>query len=261
MFSSYTPIICHLKRLSLTALGALCLLWPPASRAAELTVAVAANFAAPMRLIAQDFERESGHRVRLAFGATGQLYAQIRHGAPFAVLLAADEEVPRKLEQDGLTVPGSRQTYAIGRLVLWSPEPGRVDAQGLVLRRPGTGKLAVANPMLAPYGAAALQVLQALGVKEAWAPHTVEGASITQAMKFVASGNAALGFVALSQVMNQGQLTPGSAWIVPTHLHSSIRQDAVLLQAGRHQPAATALLRHLQSEQARAVMRRFGYVH
>lgn len=261
MSSSYTPIISHLKRLRLAALGALCLLWPPLSRATELTVAVAANFAAPMRLIAQDFERETGHRLTLAFGATGQFYAQIRHGAPFAVLLAADEAVPKKLEQDGLAVPGSRQTYAIGRLVLWSPQPGRVDAQGQVLRRPDTGKLAVANPKLAPYGAAALQVLQALGVKEAWAPHRVEGANITQTFQFVASGNVAMGLVALSQVMDQGRMAPGSAWIVPAHLHTAIGQDAVLLQAGRHRPAATALLRYLQSEQARAVMRSFGYVH
>lgn len=232
---------------------------PSQAAAAEVTVAVASNFAAPMQAIAQDFERASGHKVVMAFGATGQLYAQIRNGAPFAILLSADNETPAKLEGERLAVAGSRFTYATGRLVLWSKRPGFVDAQGEVLRSGQFARIAVANPKLAPYGAAALETLTNMGLRERTAPKLVEGSNITQAFQFVASGNAQLGFVALSQVLENGQHREGSAWVVPSSLHAPLLQDAVLLLPGKNQPAAAALLQYLQSDKAKAVIRAFGY--
>lgn len=230
-----------------------------AALAADVRVAVASNFTAPMQAIAQAFARDTGHRAQLAFGATGQFYAQIRHGAPFAVLLAADTKTPEKLEAEGLAVPGSRFTYAQGQLVLWSRQPGVVDAQGQVLQTGAFDKIAMANPKLAPYGVAAMQVVQQLGVAAEVMPKVVQGSNIGQTHQFVASGNATLGFVALSQVVDNGRMASGSGWIVPRHLYSPIQQDAVLLNPGRGNEAAMALLRYLQGEQARAVIRSFGY--
>jgi molybdate transport system substrate-binding protein len=229
------------------------------ARAAEVKVAVAANFSAPMQKLAQAFEQQTGHQALLSFASTGSLHAQIRHGAPFQVLLAADDQTPRKLEADGLGVPGSRFTYATGRLVLWSPQPGLVDDQGAVLRSGQYQRLAVANPRLAPYGAAAIETLARLGLLAAWRPRLVQGDSIAQAYQFVASENAPLGFVALSQVQAEGRIAQGSAWIVPASLHQPIRQDALLLKAGQGHPAASALLDFLRGEQARALIRSYGY--
>lgn len=229
------------------------------ARAAEVRVAVAANLAAPMQRIAAAFERDTGHKAQLAFGSTGKFYAQIRHGAPFQLLLAADEETPARLAREGFGVASSRITYAVGRLVLWSAQPGLVDGEGAVLRAAPSHRLALADPRLAPYGAAALQVLERLGRRAAWQPRLVQGESIGQAFQFVASGNAALGFVALSQVMQDGRIPRGSAWIVPAQLHAPLRQDALLLNPGRHQPAAQALLDYLRSEPARAILRSHGY--
>lgn len=220
--------------------------------AGELRVAVAANFAAPMKALAPQFERETGIRLSLSYGATGQFYAQIRNGAPFTVLVAADEEVPQKLEAQGLTVPGTRLTYATGRLALWSAQAGLIDAQASLLKKPLPGKLALANPKLSPYGRASAEVLAALGVQVAG--QTVEAAHIGQAYQYVASGNAALGFVALSQI--QGR--EGSAWIVPQSLHAPIRQQAVLLRTGDAQRGAR-LLEFLRSAPARAVIASYGY--
>lgn len=234
---------------------------PRPARAAEVPVAVAANFGAPMRRIAADFERDTGLRATLAFGATGQFHAQIRNGAPFAVLLSADATTPLRLEREGAAVAGTRFTYATGRLLLWSRQPGFVDAQGEVLRSGRFERLAIANPRLAPYGAAALETMQRLGLRERLAPRLVEGTNVTQAFQFVATGNAQLGFVALSQVLEDGRLRGGSGWVVPASLHAPIRQDAVLLNAGRDNAAAIALLRYLQGDKARAVMRHFGYEH
>ncbi len=232
---------------------------PAPALAAEVSVAVAANFAAPMKRIAQAFERDTGHRATLAFGGTGQFHAQIRHGAPFGVLLAADETTPRKLENEGLAVGGTRFTYAIGQLVLWSPRPGLVDGQGQVLKAGAFERIAIANPKLAPYGAAAMEVLGRMGLREKIAPRVVEGVNIGQTYQVVASGNAALGFVALSQVHEAGRLRVGSAWIVPAALHAPIRQDAVLLKAGRSNPAAAALMAYLRGDQARGIIRAHGY--
>ena len=229
--------------------------------AAEVTVAVAANFAAPMKVIAQAFQRETGHQLRMSFGSTGQFYAQIKHGAPFAILLAADEHTPEKIEQDGWGVPGSRFTYAVGKLALWSRTPGLVDGDGAILKSGAVNKIAIANPKLAPYGAAAMEVIHTLGLFDALSSKMVEGSSIGQAFQFVASGNAAVGFVALSQVYENGQIKQGSAWIVPAGMYQPIKQDAILLKTGLGNPAAEALMTYLQGNQARTVMRSFGYAH
>jgi molybdate transport system substrate-binding protein len=230
-----------------------------AARAAEVQVAVAANFMVPMQKIAAAFERETGHKAVLSFGSTGRIYAQVRNGAPFDVLVSADDETPLRLEQEGRTVPGTRFTYAVGRLVLWSAMPGVVDDQGAVLRRPGDSKIAIADPRLAPYGAAAAQAMHELGLAKALQPRLVQGDSIAQAHQFVATGNAPMGFVALSQVMADGRIARGSAWIVPAQLHEPLRQDAVLLAAGRDNPAARALLAWLRSDAARVIIRAHGY--
>jgi len=229
------------------------------SAADEVPVAVAANFSLPMQRIAQAFERATGHKAVVSIGSTGRFHAQVRHGAPFQVLLAADDETPARLEAEGLGVAGTRFTYAVGRLALWSVTPGRVDAQGEVLRQGGFDRLAIADPRLAPYGAAAMEVMEHLGLLAQLKPRLVQGESVAQAWQFVASGNAALGFVALSQVQADGRITQGSAWVVPARLHQPLRQDAVLLQPGRDRPAARALMAFLRSDEARAIIRAYGY--
>ncbi len=228
-------------------------------QAGEVTVAVASNFTAPAKRIAADFERATGHRAQLSFGATGRFYAQIRNGAPFEVLLAADADTPARLEAEGAAVAGSRFTYAVGRLALWSAKPGRVDARGEVLRAGSFAHLALANPKLAPYGAAAIEAMTALRLLEALQPKFVQGENIAQAHQFVASGNAELGFVALSQVFQDGRVGSGSAWIVPASLHRPIRQEAVLLLPGTGRPAAAAFLAYLRGERAKAIIAAFGY--
>lgn len=230
-----------------------------AAQAAEVKVAVAANFTAPMQKIAEAFAQDTGHRAVLAFGATGSFYAQIRNGAPFEVLLAADAATPARLEREGLGVPGTRFSYATGRLVLWSREPGRVDEGGQVLRSGNFRRLALADPKLAPYGAAAMDVLRGLGLANTLAPKFVQGQNIAQAYQFAATGNAELGFVALSQVWADGRIQQGSGWVVPANLHAPILQDALLLNPGRNQPAAQALLAYLRGDKARAIMRSHGY--
>ena len=230
-----------------------------ATSAAEVSVAVASNFSAPMQKIARTFEQDTGHKALLAFGATGGFYAQIKNGAPFQVLLAADKETPARLEKEGLSVTGARFTYAIGKLVLWSKQPGLVDDKGEVLRQGTFAKLAMASPKLAPYGAAAMETLTRLGLLTQLQPKFVEGANIAQTYQFVASENAALGFVALSQVFADGRLTQGSAWMVPASFHTPIQQDAVLLKTGKDNAAATALMTYLQGDKARAIIRAYGY--
>jgi molybdate transport system substrate-binding protein len=179
--------------------------------AGEVQVAVAANFTAPMQRIATEFEKDSGHKAALMSGATGKFYAQISHGAPFEVFLSADDETPARLEKDGLAVAGSRFTYATGRLVLWSAREGYVDDKGEVLKKGDFRHLAIANPRTAPYGTAALQVLDKLGLQPALTPRFVQGENIAQTHSFVVSGNAELGFVALAQVYKDGRLGAGSA--------------------------------------------------
>ena len=236
-----------------------CLVVFSRAQAAEVGVAVASNFMAPMQKIAQAFEQDTGHKAILAFGATGSFYAQIKHGAPFQVLLAADALTPLKLESEGLGVAGSRFTYAVGKLVLWSRQPGLVDDKGAILRSGRFERMALANPKLAPYGAAAVEVMRQMGVFKDIQPKLVQGENIAQTYQFIASGNAQLGFVALSQVMADGKLTQGSGWPVPPGLHAPILQDAILLTPGRNNPAAKALLGYLQGEKARAIIRASGY--
>jgi molybdate transport system substrate-binding protein len=222
-------------------------------------VAVAANFAAPLKALAHDFEIESGHKLLMSAGATGKLFAQIKSGAPFDVLLAADSASPARLIQEGQAVASSRFTYATGRLVLWSADAQRVDAQEEVLKTGHFKHLAIAAPKLAPYGAAAVQTLTALGLLGALSPRLVQGESIGQTYSFVATGNAEMGFVALSQVFENGKLRQGSGWVVPTQLHTPLHQDAVLLNKGKGNPAATALLVFLKTEKSKSVIRSFGY--
>lgn len=230
-----------------------------AAVAGTVQVAVAANFARPMGNIASAFEKSTGHSVALSTGATGKFYAQIKNGAPFEVLLSADDTTPAKLESEGLAVPGTRLTYAIGKLVLWSAKPGYVDLDGKVLSKGSFAHLAVANPKTAPYGAAAVEVLNRLGLFKVLEPKLVTGENIAQAQQFVATGNAELGFVALSQVQMDGKLTGGSVWRVPAGLYSPIRQDAVVLAAGQDNPAAAALVNFLKSDQAKTIIKSYGY--
>ena len=243
-----------MKRL-FAGLSAFCLV--VAAQAAEVSVAVAANFTAPMQKIAPLFEADTGHKAVLAFGSTGRFYAQIRNGAPFDVLLAADDETPARLEQEGQG--GGRATYAIGKLVLWSRQAGLVDDKGDVLRSGKFEKIALADPKLAPYGAAAIEALTRLGLLDALRPKIVQGENIAQTHQFIATENAQLGFVALSQVWADGKLKEGSAWLVPVALYSPIRQDAILLSKGKDNPAAAALLQYLRGDKARAVIRSYGY--
>lgn len=245
-----------MKRLFM--LLALCAVLRPAS-AGEVRVAVAANFTAPMERIAARFEQETGYKLAIAYGASGKFYAQISNGAPFEVFLSADDKTPARLEKEGLAVSGSRFTYAMGKLVLWSPKEGVVDSQGAVLKQGRFNHLALANPKLAPYGAAAEEVMQKLGVLDALKSKLVQGENITQAYQFVASGNAELGFVALSQVKKEGVEIKGSHWLVPDILYTPIRQDAVLLAKGKDNAAALKFLKYLRGKPAAAIISGYGY--
>lgn len=227
--------------------------------AAEVNVAVAANFTAPMKVIAAQFEKDTGHKVLASYGATGKFYAQIQNGAPFEILLAADDETPAKLDKENATAPNTRFTYAIGKLVLWSPQAGVVDARGDVLKTGKFDHISVANPKLAPYGLAAVETLQKLNLLTALTPKFVTGENIGQTYQFVASGAAPLGFVAMSQVYEDNKLKAGSAWVVPSNLYSPIRQDAVVLTKGVNKPAVTAFVNYLKGDAAKAVIRSYGY--
>jgi molybdate transport system substrate-binding protein len=242
-------------------LGSTLALGVSAAQADEVTVAVAANFAGPLAKIAEGFTAASGHTLKISSGSTGKFYTQIVAGAPFEVLIAADDETPKKLIAEGQAVAGSNFTYAIGKLVLWSAQPGYVDDQGAVLASGKFAHLAVANPKLAPYGFAGLEVIKARGLTEAITPKLVTAESIAQAYQFIASGNAELGFVALSQVVVPGKPVTGSYWLVPSNLYGEIRQDAVLLKPGEKHAAAAALLAYLKSAPAKAVIQAYGYAH
>ena len=224
--------------------------------AAETQVAVAANFTEPAREIAAAFKTATGHTATLSFNSSGAIYAQLSHGAPYEVFLSADPDRPAKAEQDGLGVPGSRFTYAIGRIVLYSKTPGLVDANGAVLSSGKFQKLAIADPAAAPYGIAAVQTMRKLGVYDRVKPKIVMGTSITQTFQFVDTGAAELGFVALSQVVN---VAGGSRWTVPASNHSPINQQAILLHPGQTNPAAAAFLAFLKTPVAIAIIRRYGY--
>lgn len=225
----------------------------------EVQVAVAANFTAQIDEIGKAFNKATGHQLKVSTGASGKFYAQIKNGAPFQVFLSADEEKPAQLEKDGLAVQGSRFTYAIGKLVLWSADPAVVDAKGQVLVKNQFNKLAIANPKTAPYGEAAMETLGALKLKSLLEPKMVMGENISQTYQFVATGNAEIGFVALSQVTKDNKITSGSAWVVPEKLYSPIRQDAVLLVNGKDSAAARQLLIFLKGAEATKVIKSYGY--
>ena len=229
------------------------------ARADVVQVAVAANFTAPARALAEVFARTTGHEAKLSFGATGAFYTQIKNGAPFDVLLAADNERPARLEKEGDTVAGSRFTYATGQLVLWSAKPGFVDDQGAVLKGGHFGKIAIANPKNAPYGAAAVEAMEKLGLAATLQPKLVTGESIGQTYNFIATGNAELGFVALAQVLEGGKLKSGSMWVVPAQYHAPIIQDAVILNRAASNPAAKAWMELLKTPQSKALIRSYGY--
>lgn len=249
-----------MKKISLSLIAGLLSLGLSASVfAEEVQVAVAANFTAPMKVIAADFEKATGHKVVATFGATGKFYAQIQNGAPFDVFLAADDETPAKLEKENGTVAGSRFTYATGKLVLWSAKPDYVDAKGEILKKNIFAHIALATPKLAPYGLAAEESMKKLGLYDSLQPKFVQGESIGQTYTFVSTGNAELGFVALSQVYEGGKIKSGSGWIVPANLHNPIRQDAVILTKGKDNKAAAEFTKYLQSEPVKTVIRSFGY--
>jgi molybdate transport system substrate-binding protein len=236
--------------------------WSLTAHADDVSVAVAANFLGPIKRLQAPFEQETGHRLLISGGSTGELYTQIKHGAPFDVFLAADQARPQALEAAGMAATGSRFTYAIGRLVLWSADDRLNNADGpTVLAAGDFNRLAIANPKTAPYGEAAIQALQELGLDEALRPKLVQGQSLAQTYQFVASGGAELGFVALSQIRTgaDGEAPKGSAWLVPQDLHEPIRQDAVLLARAEGKAASVAFLDFLKSAEARAIIEASGY--
>jgi molybdate transport system substrate-binding protein len=231
------------------------LTFPLAAHAGETNVAIAANFTDAAKAIAQGFEGATGHRAVLSFGSTGQLFTQITQDAPFQVFLAADDERPKKAIEEGLAVPESRFTYAVGKIVLYSKDAKLVGGEA-TLRTGRFEKIAIANPATAPYGAAAVEVLTKLGVYDALKAKIVQGNDIAQTYQFVDTGNAELGFVALSQITGK---TGGSRWIVPAALYAPIKQDAVLLQKGADNEAAQAFLAYLKKPEARAIIEKCGY--
>lgn len=226
--------------------------------AEQALVAVAANFVPPFREVAMEFEKATGHTVQVASGSSGAFFTQIKNGAPFDVFFSADSERPKLLEEEGLGVKGSRFTYAIGRLVLWSPDPNLVKGED-TLRSEKFKHLAIADPKTAPYGVAAKQAMQKLEVWESVQHRLVLGESLGQTIAFIESGNAELGFLALSQVMDPKMKDKGGRWDVPSNLHEPIKQDVVLLAKGKDNPAAKSLMVFIGGPQATAIIERYGY--
>lgn len=248
------------KKITSFLIAALVLISVFSPCSAETTlIAVASNFTKPMEEIAEAFEKTTGHSAKLAFGSSGKFVSQLENGGPFEVFLSADASNPMKLEKSGLAVAGSRFTYAIGKLVLWSSQTNYVDAQEQILTTGGFKHLALADPKLAPYGAAAMEVLKNMGLLDKLQPLFVLGENIAQTYQFISTGNAELGFVALSQVFDNGKIVSGSGWIVPSTLHRPILQDAILLKKGAENPAAPALLKFLKSPEAQTIIRKYGY--
>lgn len=224
--------------------------------AVEISVAVAANFTQPAEEIAQAFTAKTGDTVNFSFGATGGLYTQISQGAPFEVFLSADNRRPAQSVTEGFGVDGTVFTYAVGKVVLYSPTIDVTDGEA-VLKDGAFQHIAVADPQTAPYGAAALEAVDKLGLTEALTPKQVTGENISQTLQFVESGNAELGFVALSQVVGK----PASqVWMVPADDYAPILQDAVLLKPGEADPAAKAFIEFLKGPEATAIIEKYGYV-
>lgn len=245
--------------ISRTVITLALLLFGQASWSATVLVAVAANFSKPMTEIVSQFEKATGHNAKLSFGSSGKFVSQLENGGPFEVLLSADEKGPEKLEQAGLTVPNSRFVYALGKLVLWSATPNFVDDKGKILMTSNFKHLALADPKVAPYGAAAIDVLKKMKLFEKLQPMFVQGENIAQTYQFISTANAELGFLALSQVIKNGKIVGGSSWIIPDNLHAPIRQGAVLMKIGAENPAAHALIDYLKSIPALAIIKKYGY--
>ena len=239
---------------------ALLLLTPCLSFADEVKVAVAANFAQPLEDIAKAFQKDTGNTLLISSGATGKLFAQIQNGAPFEVMISADSKTPKKLVKAELALADTQFTYAKGKLVLWSANANTVDSKGDVLKIGKYTHLAVGNPKTAPYGTAAYEALDKLGLTATVSAKLVQGENINQVKQFVDTGNAELGFIATSQVYKDGKLIKGSAWEVPTSLYSPLTQDAVLLKKGEDNPAAVALLNYLKGDKAKAIIHSYGYI-
>ena len=237
----------------------------PQAYAEPLSVAVASNFTLPMKVLAKEFEKQSGHKLRVSFGSSGKFYAQIKHGAPFQVFLSADQAKPSALEKEGWGVSGSRFTYATGRLALWSSKENFIDEQLSTLKSGQFNKLALANPKLAPYGMAAVQVLDNLKLTQASQHKWVKGENIAQTYQFVSTGNSDLGFVALSQIinldktLNTNNIKHGSAWIIPSDLHQAIHQDAILLKRGKDSQAAQQFITFIKTPKAKNMINHYGY--
>jgi molybdate transport system substrate-binding protein len=223
--------------------------------AIEINVAVAANFTEAAKEIATAFEKKTGNKVLLSFGSSAQFYTQITQDAPFQVFLSADQERPEKAVAEGFAVADSRFTYAVGKLVLWSRDP-KVVTGADTLKQGASSKIAIANPAAAPYGAAAVETMKALNVYDALQPKIVQGNNIAQTFQFIDTGNAELGFVALSQVIERSE---GSRWLVAGNLYSPIKQDAVLLKKGAGNEAAKAFMNFLKGPEAAAIEAKFGY--
>lgn len=249
-----------MKAIKFGLLGALLATVVQVANAGEVSAAVAANFQKPMEEIVAEFQKETGHTVKLSFGSSGKFTSQIKEGAPFDVFLAADVKNPKLLEEEGLAVSGSRYVYALGKLVLWSAQSGFVDGKGAVLSSGKFNKLSYADPKLAPYGMAAKETLEKLKLTEKVQDKLVTGDSIGQAYQFIASGNAELGFIALSQITKDGKVTEGSYWLVSSDLYNPIEQSAVLLTKAKDSEAAKSLLAYLKSnKKALAVIEKYGY--
>lgn len=240
----------------LVSLSLLCLSLP--ALAEQVQVAVAANFLAPMQAIASQFKAATGHEAVVVSGSTGKLFAQVQNGAPFEVFISADSKTPKKLAATGLALADTQFTYAKGKLALWSPKADAVKDESAL--KGDFAHLAVANPKTAPYGAATMEVLAKLGLTDAVSGKIVEGENIGQTFQYVATGNAELGFVALSQIYKDGKLSKGSAWVVPAEYYSPLTQDAILLKKGENNPAASALLTFLQGDQAKTIIQQYGYM-
>ena len=226
------------------------------ARAGTTNIAVAANFTDAAKEIASAFKAKSGHEAILSFGASGQIYTQIQQSAPYKVFLSADDERPKKLAEEGLAIQGSRFTYAIGKLVLWSKDQDLIKGEE-TLKANAFSKLSIANPSAAPYGAAAIEVLEALNLYGTIKTKIVMGNTIAQAFQFVETGNAEIGFVSLSQITGN---KAGSRWMVPQSLYTPIRQDAILLKNGETDDASREFISFLKGPEARAIIEKYGYV-
>ncbi|WP_251569354.1 molybdate ABC transporter substrate-binding protein [Parasutterella muris] len=247
-----------MKTFALTSLSAL--IFCGSAQAADINVAVAANFTAPMKDIAAVYEKETGNKVLASFGGTGQFFAQIKNGAPYQILFAADAKTPKKIEDEGLGVKGSARPYAYGKLVLWSATPDFVKESKDFLLEPAVKKIAVANPKLAPYGEAAYQTLEMWGMLDKVKNKFVTGDNIGKTYQFAKTSNAEVGFVALSQVYKGGKMTSGSGWVMPSDLYSPIRQDVVVLNLGKDNKDVAAFMKFMEtSPKVRDIILSYGY--